>query len=258
MVIVLNQLGSAIYSVIYFLSDSYIAELLLIHLSPRCQSCVAIVQGHETTVPCSGRRSGLVWQGLHQWKLLPLTETLMTNSTSCHSEFENTDPNLEKCETVSLFQNKLNWKMRIEDIFWVLAFACPTEHLSPWVKLPSPPDFSQALEAQDDCTVLVWQLSRTVYHLRVNDTTAQIISLSPQWPHIHVERRDDRMKPCGILHEKEPSGLMSNCPMTSSGISLRGKSGTTQVQSLLPQPRSTGESEKHHGQCDGQRDCWQS
>uniref|UniRef100_A0A8D2MGH2 Glutamate receptor n=1 Tax=Zonotrichia albicollis TaxID=44394 RepID=A0A8D2MGH2_ZONAL len=60
-----------------------------------------------------------------------------------------------------------------------------------------------------------------------------------KWPHIHVERRDDRMKPCGILHEREPSGLMSNCPMTSSGISLRGKSGTTQVQSLLPQPRST-------------------
>ncbi|XP_066403633.1 glutamate receptor ionotropic, kainate 2 isoform X3 [Molothrus aeneus] len=60
-----------------------------------------------------------------------------------------------------------------------------------------------------------------------------------KWPHIHVERRDDRMKPCGILHEREPSGLMSNCPMTPSGISLRGKSGTTQVQSLLPQPRST-------------------
>ncbi|XP_066035591.1 glutamate receptor ionotropic, kainate 2 isoform X4 [Chamaea fasciata] len=60
-----------------------------------------------------------------------------------------------------------------------------------------------------------------------------------KWPHIHVERRDDRMKPCGILPEREPSGLMSNCPMTSSGISLREKSGTTQVQSLLPQPRST-------------------
>ncbi|XP_027587288.1 glutamate receptor ionotropic, kainate 2 isoform X1 [Pipra filicauda] len=60
-----------------------------------------------------------------------------------------------------------------------------------------------------------------------------------KWPHIHVERRDDRMKPCGILHEREFSGLMSNCPMPSSGISLRGKSGTTQVQSLLPQPRST-------------------
>ncbi|XP_017674216.1 glutamate receptor ionotropic, kainate 2 isoform X4 [Chiroxiphia lanceolata] len=60
-----------------------------------------------------------------------------------------------------------------------------------------------------------------------------------KWPHIHVERRDDRMKPCGILHERELSGLMSNCPMPSSGISLRGKSGTTQVQSLLPQPRST-------------------
>lgn len=97
-----------------------------------------------------------------------------------------------------------------------------------------------------------------MFHLCVHDTTAQIISLSPQWPHIHVERRDDRMKPCGILHEREPSGLMSNCPMTSSGISLRGKSGTTQVQSLLPQPRSTGESEKHHGQCDGQKGCWQS
>ncbi|XP_061316208.1 glutamate receptor ionotropic, kainate 2 isoform X4 [Pezoporus flaviventris] len=60
-----------------------------------------------------------------------------------------------------------------------------------------------------------------------------------KWPHIHVERRDDRMKPCGILHEKVPSGLMSNCPMTSSGISLRGKSGTTQMQFHLPQPRST-------------------
>ncbi|XP_071404913.1 glutamate receptor ionotropic, kainate 2 isoform X3 [Pithys albifrons albifrons] len=60
-----------------------------------------------------------------------------------------------------------------------------------------------------------------------------------KWPHIHVERRDDRMKPCGSLHERELSGLMSNCPMPSSGISLRGKSGTTQVQSLLPQPRST-------------------
>ncbi|KAM4784604.1 glutamate receptor ionotropic, kainate 2 isoform 3-T4 [Cyanocitta cristata] len=79
-----------------------------------------------------------------------------------------------------------------------------------------------------------------------------------KWPHIHVERRDDRMKPCGILHEREPSGLMSNCPMPSSGISLRGKSGTTQVQSLLPQPRSTGESEKYHGQCNGQKGCWQS
>jgi len=97
-----------------------------------------------------------------------------------------------------------------------------------------------------------------VYHLPADDTTAQIISLSPQWPHIHVERRDDRMKPCGILHEREPSGLMSNCPMPSSGISLREKSGTTQVQSHLPQPRSTGESEKHHGQFNGQKGCWQS
>ncbi|XP_047910377.1 glutamate receptor ionotropic, kainate 2 isoform X4 [Anser cygnoides] len=60
-----------------------------------------------------------------------------------------------------------------------------------------------------------------------------------KWPHIHVKRRDDRMKPCGILHDREPSGLMSNYPMPSSGISLRGKSGTTQVQSHLPQPRST-------------------
>lgn len=85
------------------------------------QLCVAVVQGHETAVPCSGR-SGMVWQGLHQWKLSPLTETLITNSTYCHSEFENTDPNLEKCETVSLFQKRLNGKMRIEDIFWVLAF----------------------------------------------------------------------------------------------------------------------------------------
>ncbi|XP_071597367.1 glutamate receptor ionotropic, kainate 2 isoform X5 [Heliangelus exortis] len=74
-----------------------------------------------------------------------------------------------------------------------------------------------------------------------------------KWPHIHVERRDDRMKPCGILHEREPSGLMSNCPMPSSGISLRGKSGTTQVQSHLPQPRSTGESAKHCAQWDAGR-----
>lgn len=34
MVIVLNQLGNATYSVIYFLSDSYMAEVLLIDLSP--------------------------------------------------------------------------------------------------------------------------------------------------------------------------------------------------------------------------------
>ncbi|XP_071662801.1 glutamate receptor ionotropic, kainate 2 isoform X4 [Patagioenas fasciata] len=60
-----------------------------------------------------------------------------------------------------------------------------------------------------------------------------------KWPHIHVERRHDRMKPCGIVHDRKPSGLMSNCPISSSGISLRGKSGTTQVQSHLPQPRST-------------------
>uniref|UniRef100_A0A8C3GLM5 Glutamate receptor n=1 Tax=Cairina moschata TaxID=8855 RepID=A0A8C3GLM5_CAIMO len=78
-----------------------------------------------------------------------------------------------------------------------------------------------------------------------------------KWPHIHVKRRDDRMKPCGIPHEREPSGLMSNYPMPSSGISLRGKSGTTQVQSHLPQPRSTGESEKHHDQRNGQKGCWQ-
>lgn len=128
----------------------------------------------------------------------------------------------------------------------------------PGIKLPSYPYFSQVLEAQNDCTILVWRESRTVYHLRADDTTAQIISLSPQWPHIHVERRDDRMKPFGILHEREPSGLMSNCPMPSSGISLRGKNGTTQVQSHLPQPRSTGESEKYHGQCGGQKGCWQN
>lgn len=117
--------------------------------------------------------------------------------------------------------------------------------------LPSYP-FSQVLEAQNDCTTLVWQENRAVNHLHADDTTAQIISLSPQWPHILVKRRDDRMKPCGILHEREPSGLMRNCPMPSSGISLSGKSGTTQVQSHLPQPRSTGESEKHHGHCDVQ------
>lgn len=124
-------------------------------------------------------------------------------------------------------------------------------------KLASYPYFSQVLEAQNDCTILVWQENRTVNHLNAEDTTAQIISLSPQWPHIHVKRRDDRMKPCGIPHEREPSGLMSNYPMPSSGISLRGKSGTTQVQSHLPQPRSTGESEKHHDQRNGQKGCWQ-
>ncbi|XP_077159510.1 glutamate receptor ionotropic, kainate 2 isoform X6 [Paroedura picta] len=60
-----------------------------------------------------------------------------------------------------------------------------------------------------------------------------------KWPHIHVERRDDRMKPCGIPHEREPTGQMSNCPLSSSEISLRGKNGTTQVQSHQPQPRPT-------------------
>uniref|UniRef100_A0A8D0CC94 Glutamate receptor n=2 Tax=Salvator merianae TaxID=96440 RepID=A0A8D0CC94_SALMN len=60
-----------------------------------------------------------------------------------------------------------------------------------------------------------------------------------KWPHIHVERRDDRMKPCGIPHERETTGQMSNCPISSSEISLRGKNGTTQVQSHQPQPRST-------------------
>lgn len=50
------------------------------------------------------------------------------------------------------------------------------------------------------------------------------------------------MKPCGIPHDREPTGQMSNCPISSSEISLRGKNGTTQVQSHQPQPRPTGES----------------
>lgn len=71
----------------------------------------------------------------------------------------------------------------------------------------------------------------------------------PQWPHIHVEKKDDRMKPCGIPHEREPTRQLSNCPISSSEISLRGKNGTTQVQSHQPQPRSTGESAKLKGLC---------
>lgn len=54
-----------------------------------------------------------MWQGLHQWKLLPLTEKLVTNNTYCHFESENTDPNLEKCETISLFEKRL--KLKNED-----------------------------------------------------------------------------------------------------------------------------------------------